>query len=144
MIAPVPFDTVKSDAEVRFPNVRAACLLLKVTQLAFDSKPAVTPEAEASGIFRVWEEPVEIHAGEVPAVPGVANVCVATVRPFNEVIAALFTLEKGSFRTSPDAMVNILSDDVPACTPVNVSGFVPMICKGVAGAVVPIPTFPAL
>ena len=130
--------------DVRLPVVKAACLLLKVVQSAFEIKPAVTPEAEASGMFRVWTELAELHAGAVPAVPGVANVCDVAVSPLSEVSALLVRLERGIFLISPDVIVNKLSDNVPGCTPVNVSGLVPTICKVVAGKVVPIPTLPVL
>src|SRR4051812_14868532 len=44
-------------------------------------RPAVTLLAEASGILRVWILLAWLQVGDVPATPGVANVCVAPVSP---------------------------------------------------------------
>ena len=62
-------------------------LLLKVFQSVLDNNPAVTLAAEAKGMLSVCMELVELHAGAVPPVAGVAKVCVAAVSPFKDVMA---------------------------------------------------------
>ena len=63
----------------------AGSLELNVVQSAEESNPRL--EAEAVGKLKVCVVPEETMPKSVPVVP-VANVCVAPVRPFNEVMAA--------------------------------------------------------
>ena len=64
-------------------KVRAFSLLLNVVQLADERRPLEDPEAV--GRLKVWAVPDEEILKSVPLVP-VANVWVAPVKPFIEVI----------------------------------------------------------